>query len=56
MTELSGKKSQKTSQRYERLLKGEISAKQYVKDLKREAQTQRSAQVGSYGMRRTTSA
>jgi hypothetical protein len=56
MTELPRKKSQKTPQRYERLLKGEISAKQYVKDLKREARTHRSAQAGSYSSRRATSA
>lgn len=52
----SPKKPQKTSQRYDRLLKGEISAKQYVKDLQQEARARRSTHSDHRASRRAGSA
>jgi hypothetical protein len=52
----SPKKQQKTPQRYDRLLKGEISAKQYVKSLQQEARARRSTHSGSPASRRAESA
>jgi hypothetical protein len=52
----SPKKPPKSPQRYDRLLKGEISAKQYVKSLQQEARARRSAQSSSYASRRAGSA
>jgi hypothetical protein len=52
----SPKKPQKTSQRYDRLLKGEISSKQYVKALQQEARARRSTHGGPNASRRAGSA
>jgi hypothetical protein len=49
MAKTNPKKSEMSSQRYERLLKGEIDAEQYVRSLRQEARGRyRSAVTGRY--------
>lgn len=46
----------KSPERYGRLLRGEITAKQYVKSLQQEARSHRAAKSGTHQRKRTTSA